>query len=42
MTFFNKMKGGSQSPPMVDLTEIAWSWVGAFFGISLVALLNYN
>jgi len=42
MSFFNKMKGGSQSPPMVGLSEIAWSWVGAFLGIAPVAFLNYN
>jgi CBS-domain-containing membrane protein len=42
MSFFNKMKGGGQSPPAVSLTEIAWSWVGAFWGISPVAFLNYN
>jgi CBS-domain-containing membrane protein len=42
MSFFNKMKGGGQSPPSVGLSEIAWSWVGAFLGIAPVAFLNYN
>jgi len=42
MSFFNKMKGGKQSPPMVGFSEIAWSWIGAFLGISPVAFLNYN
>ena len=42
MAFFNKMKGGHKSPSMVSLSEIAWSWTGAFLGIALVAFLNYN
>ncbi len=42
MSFFNKMKGGGQSPPAVGFSEIAWSWVGAFLGITPVAFLNYN
>jgi len=36
------MKGGGQSPPAVGFSEIAWSWVGAFLGITPVAFLNYN
>jgi len=42
MSFFSKMKGGGQSPPAVGFSEIAWSWVGAFLGITPVAFLNYN
>ena len=42
MKLFSKMKGGGQSPPAVGFSEIIWSWVGAFFGISAVAFLNYN
>lgn len=42
MSFFSKMKGGGQSPPAVGFSEIAWSWVGAFIGITPVAFLNYN
>jgi len=42
MSFFHKMKGGGQSPPAVGLSEILWSWLGAFFGIMPVAFLNYN
>ncbi len=42
MNFFNKMKGGGQSPPTVSLSEIIWSWTGAFCGIMPVAFLNYN
>ncbi len=42
MSFFNKMKGGGQCPPAVGLSEILWSWIGAFCGILPVAWLNYN
>ena len=42
MLFFSKMKGGGQSPPSVAFSEIAWSWVGAFLGITPVAFLHYN
>lgn len=42
MSFFSKMRGGGQSPPAVGFPEIAWSWVGAFLGITPVAFLNYN
>jgi CBS-domain-containing membrane protein len=40
--FFEKMKGTSKSPPMVSLSEIIWSWIGAFFGIAAVAYINFN
>lgn len=40
MNYFKKMKGNTQSPPRVRLSEILWSWVGAFSGIGAVALLN--
>jgi CBS-domain-containing membrane protein len=40
--YFNKMKGSSKSPPAVSLSEIGWSWIGAFFGIAAVAYINYN
>ncbi len=42
MSFFSKMRGGGQSPPAVRFSEIVWSWVGAFLGITPVAFLNYN
>lgn len=42
MKYFSKMKGGKQSPPKVNLSEIIWSWIGAFLGITPVAFLNYN
>ncbi len=40
--YFNKMKGGKQSPPAVSLSEIVWSWIGAFFGITPIGFLHYN
>ncbi|MGD2062312.1 MAG: HPP family protein [Nitrospirota bacterium] len=40
--FFSKMRGGGQSPPRVDLEEIAWSWVGSFCGILAVAYLSHR
>lgn len=27
---------------MVSLEEVIWSWIGAFFGIGMVAYLNYS
>ncbi len=40
--YLDKMRGVSKSPPAVDLSEIIWSWVGAFLGISTVALISYK
>jgi len=40
--YFNKMRGTSKSPPAVNLSEILWSWIGAFLGISTVALISYK
>lgn len=42
MRFFQKMKGTTKSPPVVSFYEIAWSWIGAFFGIAAVAYINFN
>tara|TARA_B100000315_G_scaffold108481_1_gene99564 strand:+ start:1334 stop:1870 length:537 start_codon:yes stop_codon:yes gene_type:complete len=42
MNYFRKMKGTAKSPPRVSLSEIIWSWVGAFLGITAVALINYT
>jgi CBS-domain-containing membrane protein len=38
--FFLKMKGTTQSPPRVGISEIIWSWVGALLGIGIVGYLN--
>jgi len=40
--YFSKMKGLTKSPPMVSLSEIVWSWIGAFLGIAAVSYSNYN
>jgi CBS-domain-containing membrane protein len=40
--YFRKMAGTTQSPPRVNLAEIAWSWLGAFLGIGAVAYLNHQ
>lgn len=40
--YFEKMRGTTKSPPMVGFSEIAWSWLGAFLGISAVAYINYR
>lgn len=40
MDYFRKMRGTTKSPPAVSFSEIVWSWVGAFVGISAVGLVN--
>ncbi|NLX17701.1 MAG: HPP family protein, partial [Desulfobulbus sp.] len=42
MTFWEKMKGRSQSPPMVSFAEVGWSWLGSFLGVGAVAFLHYH
>jgi CBS-domain-containing membrane protein len=42
MNYLYKMKGNGQSPPRVSLSEVMWSWIGSFLGISIVALLHYK
>lgn len=42
MGFFEKMRGHTQSPPRVGGSEVIWSWVGSFLGISIVGLLHYK
>lgn len=40
--YFRKMGGVTRgSPPRVSNTEIAWSWIGAFLGISAVAWVDH-
>ncbi len=36
------MNGVTKSPPNVSLSEIVWSWIGSFLGISAVSYINYN
>ncbi len=40
MNLFHKMRTHKTSPPMVSLSEIIWSWIGAFSGILSVVLIN--
>ncbi len=42
MEYFRKMKGTTKSPPAVSLSEVLWSWIGAFLGITAVSYLNFN
>jgi len=42
MGYFAKMRGTTTSPPRVSWSEILWSWIGAFLGISAVAAIHYN
>lgn len=42
MTYFNKMRGVTKSPPQVSLAEMLWSWIGAFVGMTPLAYINYN
>jgi CBS-domain-containing membrane protein len=41
-TFIRKMKGGAKSPPRIGLSEVLWSWLGAFLGIGALALTFYR
>jgi CBS-domain-containing membrane protein len=38
--YLSKMRGGAKSPPLVSLTEIAWSGIGAIAGIGLCAYFS--
>jgi CBS-domain-containing membrane protein len=40
--YFSKMRGLTQSPPRVSITEVLWSWLGSFLGIAAVAYPNYG
>lgn len=40
MKYFQKMRGGGQSPPRVGVSEIFWSWLGALIGIGVVTGLD--
>lgn len=42
MSFWQKLRGRTQSPPRVSLSEIVWSWLGSFLGIAAVAYINYK
>ena len=34
------MKGTTKSPPAVNVSEIIWSWAGAFMGIAIIGCIN--
>lgn len=40
MNYLEKMKGVGKSPPPVSPSEVTWSWIGAFLGISAVACVH--
>ena len=42
MTFWQKMRGTSSSPPRVNIREVLWSWIGSFMGIAAVGLVHFN
>lgn len=42
MSFLMKMKGTTKSPPRVSISEIIWSWVGAFLGIAAVSVIHFH
>ena len=38
--YFPRMKATGKCPPRRPVTEIVWSWIGAFLGIHLIAILG--
>lgn len=38
--YFNRMKPSGVCPPRKPVSKIVWSWIGAFVGIYLVALIG--
>lgn len=36
------MRGNSKSPPAVGISEILWSWIGAFVGIGTISYVNVH
>jgi len=38
--YFSKMRGHSECPPMVSVSEVAWSWAGAFLGIAILGFIH--
>jgi len=37
---FSRMKGGQTCPPRMPLSKVVWSWLGAFIGMYLVAIVS--
>lgn len=42
MNYFRKMRGHTQSPPLVGAAEILWSWLGSFLGIAAVGFIHFR
>ena len=42
MNYFQKMKGTTTSPPRISFSEMVWSWIGAFLGISAVGFVHFT
>ncbi len=42
MNYFQKMRGGGQSPPKVGLAEVLWSWIGSFLGLAAVSIIHFK
>ncbi|MFB6259218.1 MAG: HPP family protein, partial [Thiohalorhabdaceae bacterium] len=40
LIYFLKMRGSTQGPPAAPLSEIAWSWLGAFLGMAALAAMH--
>jgi CBS-domain-containing membrane protein len=38
--YFQKFKGTSTPPPRVPLTEVFWSFIGGFLGVSICGLIS--
>jgi len=38
--YFSKMQGGAKCPQDVGISEILWSWLGAFVGIGICGYLS--
>ncbi len=42
LSYLSKMRGTAKSPPRVGVSEIVWSWIGAFLGIAAVAYIHHH
>jgi len=40
--YLKKMRGVTQSPPSVGYSEVLWSWIGSFLGISAVGVVHFK
>ncbi|MFW5971173.1 MAG: HPP family protein, partial [Desulfovermiculus sp.] len=42
MTYWQKMRGTTTSPPRVSISEVIWSWIGSFLGIAAVGIVHFS